>query len=215
MEKHMKYEKLVCFDLDGTLSEGQSWERLNVALGMTAEQDYELYKQYNAGKLDYNQWMQRLVAAYSRTGESHRDIMDRLYDEVAFFSGAEKAVRAVQARGYQTVLVSGSIDIYVQHAADRLGIESAFACSSVVFDADGFVSQFSHSGDEHTAKLRFLESVARDRGLLLDQCVCVADGPNDLDMFLATGKGITFPGTEVEQHAWKVIDSVADLPQVL
>ena len=49
--------KLVCFDLDNTLIAANSWERLNLALGITAEEDTAMYKQFKAGSLSYTDWL--------------------------------------------------------------------------------------------------------------------------------------------------------------
>jgi len=45
--------------------------------------------------------------------------------------------------------------------------------------------------------------------------VCVGDGANDLELFAATGKGVAFTNTPAAEKAWKVVESLEDVPSVL
>tara|TARA_B100000745_G_C20117337_1_gene382521 strand:+ start:500 stop:1135 length:636 start_codon:yes stop_codon:yes gene_type:complete len=211
----MAYEKIVCLDIDGTLSQQNSWERLNVALGMKPEQDYALFQAYVDGELAYDAWMEQLVMSYTRGEESHQEIVTRLSADTHLVAGAREIVDAVKAAGYGVLLLSGTFDSFVDRVAEELGVADYQACTRIVFDAQGYIQQFDHSGDEHQAKLRLLTEYLAERGLQLDQCICVGDGPNDLDMFQATGKGITFSDSKIVAQAWKVIDTLSDLPKVL
>lgn len=208
-------EKLICFDLDGTLAKGQSWEQLNVALGMSVERDWELYKAYLDGAFDYDGWMERIVADYVRTERPHREIITDLYSSLELLPGATEAVVAAKERGYRVALISGSYVPYVEAAAQALGIGDWHACTEIIYDEDGYVSRYKHSDDEGAAKLTYLTAVAEKHGLALTECICVADGPNDEAMFTATKKGITFPESPVKDIAWKVIDSIDELPVVI
>lgn len=44
-------QKTLTLDLDGTVTPHSTWEDLNTALGITTEQDKELFEQYLAGTL--------------------------------------------------------------------------------------------------------------------------------------------------------------------
>jgi len=54
-------------------------------------------------------------------------------------------------------------------------------------------------------------------GIDLEQCACVGDGGNDIEIFKITKRGITFSssGEEIKQGAWKVVDSLGDIKEVL
>lgn len=53
-------QPVIFFDIDNTLTEDNSWERLNLAAGMTAEEDYELYRQFHSGDITYTEWTDEL-----------------------------------------------------------------------------------------------------------------------------------------------------------
>jgi phosphoserine phosphatase len=44
-------KKLVVFDLDGTLIEGNTWLSFNLALGLSHQEDAGLFLQYQAGTI--------------------------------------------------------------------------------------------------------------------------------------------------------------------
>ena len=60
----------------------------------------------------------------------------------------------------------------------------------------------------------YLESFCEMLGIGLDECACIGDGANDLELFRKTGRGITFRGSKIESDAWKVIDSLKDIPAI-
>lgn len=200
--------KLICFDLDGTLTKENSWHALNTTLGMTAERDEELLSSYGAGKITYEQWQDAIVASYVRTNTSHEDLVTEAFKNPELLPGARRIIDELKERGSVVVLISGSFDYYVHRVANTLGIDDYRACSALIYDDKGYVTTVAHSGDEHEAKLTYLKELAEKYGVPLTECICVGDGPNDLDMFNATGKGITFTGSPIENDAWRVVDSL-------
>jgi phosphoserine phosphatase len=48
----------------------------------------------------------------------------------------------------------------------------------------------------------------------MQECACIADGANDIEMFRRTGRGVTFRGSPIEKDAWKVIDSLHDIREI-
>ena len=62
--------KLICFDIDGTLIEGNSWYTLNTALGVTPKEDLELHKAYSTGLITYTDWLTTLETLYRKRGKT-------------------------------------------------------------------------------------------------------------------------------------------------
>jgi phosphoserine phosphatase len=60
-------KKLICFDLDGTLTEN-TWELFNARLGISLEGDVRLFKEYVKGTLPYKEWILQLVRMYKENG---------------------------------------------------------------------------------------------------------------------------------------------------
>lgn len=212
---YMAYEKLVCIDIDGTLSEKNSWERMNVALGMSPEKDYKLFKAYMANEIIYDDWLNALVTAYARGSETHERIIVDLFSDTNLVPEARDVVSAAQSAGYNVLLLSGAVDEFVHQVAKELGVTDYRACTQIVYDEEGYIERFAHAGDERDAKVHLLKEYVAEVGLSLDQCICVGDGGNDEGIFELTGKGIAFEGTPIAHKAWKVIPSLAALPSVL
>jgi phosphoserine phosphatase len=207
--------KLICFDLDGTVTREQSWRKLNISLGMSQQRDEELFLSYNSNKITYEQWQEAIVTSYVRTDVSHKSLVAEAFTNPELLPEACRVIDELKDKGYVVVLISGSFDYYVQRVANILGIDDYRACSTLVYDDQGYITNVKHSGDEHEAKLAYLEELAQKYNTPLNECICVGDGPNDIEMFKATGKGITFTGSPIENEAWKVVDLLQEVLDVV
>ena len=61
--------KLVCFDLNKTLIEENTWLKLNLAMGVTKEEDEMLLRQYETGVISYLEWQRTLLKIYKKRGD--------------------------------------------------------------------------------------------------------------------------------------------------
>jgi phosphoserine phosphatase len=124
-------------------------------------------------------------------------------------------IKTLKNDGYAIAIISGSFDMAVKQVAKRAGIEHAFGCASIVFDENDMLQDVVTHGDESSAKLALLTELAQSLGVPLSQCACIGDGENDIAMFEATGCGITFRGSPIESSAWRVVDSIDEIPAVI
>jgi phosphoserine phosphatase len=207
--------KLVCLDLDETLIHEKSWLMLGLALGMTKERDDELYAEYKAGKITYEEWNNFVVAEYSKHKDATREGITEILSQYTLKDGAREMIRYLRERDYELVLISGSMDIIVNNVAHELGISYARANNILVFNEDGRLESIHTPGDDTKAKADHLEAFCELLDIKMSECACIADGANDIEMFKRTQHGITFTGSPIEKDAWKVIDSFADIPSVL
>jgi len=207
--------KLVCFDLDRTLIKENSWYDLNLALGITHEEDTAMYDDYMAGKFTYPEWTKKLLELFKHNPKANEKDITEILSRYTLVDGAREAVSYLKEKGYHVALISGSLDVLVDLVARDLGIELAEATNEFVFDESGKLVDIISPGDDKHIKLHHLESFARRLGLELSQCACIGDGDNDIEMFRATGKGITFKGSKIESEAWKVVESLKSLKSIL
>lgn len=206
--------KLICFDLDDTLTDGYSWMRLNMAMGMSEAEDNMLVKLNREGALEYEQWTDLLQNIYKKRGKATLAGMDAALSTFNYKSGVKETIAYLQNKGYQIALVSGAVDMYVDKIARDLGITLAQGNSVLVFDSGENLERIVTFGDDYFAKLRHLESFCRRLGIALSECACIGDGENDIEMFRATGRGITFTGSPIASDAWQVVDSISDLQKI-
>ena len=209
--------KLVCFDMDDTLINQNSWYKLNVALGVTAAEDQGMYDSYGKGDLSYSDWLDKLVELYQKRGLANRKNVTAALSEYAFKDGAEDLLHHLQTKHYQLALISGSFNILVDSVADALGIIHRKANTTISFDKADNLLEVNSEGDELHAKLRHLEIFCKELNIDITECVCIGDGANDVEMFKRTGKGITFLDApdHVKDVAWKVVSGLSEIKKLL
>lgn len=207
--------KLVCFDIDDTLITENSWEKMNLALGMTTEEDMQLYHEFVSGVITYEVWMQKLLAHYVRHGDATREGITSILSGYKLAPYAREVVTYLRERDYELVLISGSTNILVELLAHDLGISYYRSNNELVFDDEGKLINIHTHGNDTRVKADHLEAFCELLGLDIVEAACIADGANDIEMFRRTGHGITFRGSKIERDAWKVIDSLAEIPTIL
>jgi phosphoserine phosphatase len=137
-----------------------------------------------------------------------------IFSHYELADGAREAVEYVRSKGYETALISGSIDIMVDLVAHDLGITYAKANNTFIFDDANRLTGIHTFGDDTIGKADHLESFCDKLGISMNECACIGNGENDIEMFRRTGHGITFRGSKIEHDAWKVIDSLKDIPTI-
>lgn len=206
--------KLICFDLDDTLIDRNSWKELDLAFGMSSEEAKMLYMLFKEGVLTYSQWAEITLKIFQKRGSATYGAINNIFTGYEYKPGVVETVAYLKNAGYRLGLISGSVDILVDKVAKDLGIEFAEANNILVFDEQDRLENIVFFGDDSLSKTRHLQSFCRKLGLKLSECACLGDGANDAEMFKVTGHGITFKGSPIQGSAWKVIDSIADLKTI-
>lgn len=206
--------QLICFDLDYTLISHNSWEVLNNALGIDPEDDRKLFEYYKAGRITAQEWNDKLLETYREHTHATRAGITEILTNHTLMEGAADVIAYLKDKGYAVVLVSGSMDIIVDMVATELGIDYKKANSTFGFDENDKLISLKNDGDDVSAKLRYLKEFCELLNVSIDECACVGDGANDIKMFQATKRGITFKGSPIEGEAWKVISTLSDLKTI-
>lgn len=206
--------KLVCFDLDDTITRGYSWERLNRAMGISLAEDKQMQAWYREGVIHYELWIRLIERLYLTRGNAQLGLIHECLGTWEYMPGAKETIAYLQQKGYEIALVSGAPDVYVDKIARDLGISLAQANCMLVFDSAEMLEQIVTYGDHVKHKLRHLESYCRKLGISISECASIGDGDNDLDLFRATGHGITFKGSPIAKDAWYVVDGLAGLQEI-
>lgn len=208
-------QKLICFDLDGTLSPHSSWELLNAKLGITPEQDQELFDQYKAGTLTYEEWTPALVRIYKENNPVKRDELRALAESVVLREEARQCIVDAKSKGYDVLLMSGSVDVIVEGLAKRLGIPEWLACSKGEFNENEELIDILSMGDEGPAKLKLLQEYCDQKQIAMNDVITVGDGGNEREIFQVT-KGILLgDNKELIPFAWKQVENLSEVNQFL
>ena len=209
--------RLIIFDLDKTLIKNSSWQRLNYAFGISKKQDQTLLSEYKQGKLGYVSWIQRLLLLYLKNYKpSKKDVLTVL-KRYTYKKGAKETVKYLKAKGYEIAIITGSVNLLVEHVAKELGIpkKHALANNTLVFNSKTKLTNIQTIADDPEAKLLMLKKLCKDLKIQASSCVTVGDGDNDRTLFLKTKHGITFKNSEIKKLAWKTIGKLQDLKTIL
>jgi phosphoserine phosphatase len=182
-------KRLVVFDVDSTLVQGEVIEALAEHAGCGAEVR-AVTEAAMRGELDFTQSLRRRVALLAGLPVS---VLAEVSSRLEFTPGARTTVRTLKRLGFRCGAVSGGFTQIVEPLADDLGLD--FCTANVLEVRDGkLTGQVIGPVVDRSGKADALRQAAEHFGVPLAQCVAVGDGANDIDMLTAAGLGVAFNG---------------------
>jgi phosphoserine phosphatase len=207
--------RLICFDLNGTLIKENSWMNLNFAMGVTQKEDLDLLNQYREGDISYQEGLDKLLVLYKERGKFiKKNVLDALFT-FTYREGAKEIISYLQKYNYKLAILSGSFDILVEKVAGELHIPLWAANNRFVFDENGVGKAINCIGNDDIFKRKKIVEMCRSMNIDVQECACVGDSENDGEIFKLTGKGIALRGSVVEKDAWKVINNLVEIKNIL
>jgi len=194
--------KLVAFDMDSTLISIECIDEIADLVGRKREVAAITEAAMRGEIDDYKESLRRRVALLAGAPEA---ALQRVYDErLQLNPGVETFVRACQAAGLKTLLISGGFTFFSERVRRRLGLD--FARANTLGVAQGRLTGTLLQrpwGDivDGAEKRRMLLEVAELMGIEAAQVIAVGDGANDLPMMKAAGLSIAYhpkPAVAVE-----------------
>lgn len=210
--------EVVGFDIDETFAPSISWRLLTVGLGASLEKHLGFYEDLKSGKLTLVQAQNKLVNLWQLTGNANVGFIKDLFEKREIYPASFKTVKYLQAKGYRLVVISGGVDLYVETIAKRLGITDFYANTKLIWEGDDLVGM-EYELDQAGKKLEQLKDYLKNVGVSKNKCVFVGDSDNDKKVMVYTKHGILVKTPEYTKEmgrvAWKVIDKVGVLKQIL
>jgi phosphoserine phosphatase len=180
-------KRLVVFDVDSTLIQGEVIEMLAAHAGRE-EEVREITEAAMRGDLDFTESLRQRVATLAGLPES---VLDDVAGELLLTSGARTTIRTLKRLGFRCGVVSGGFIRVIQSLVDELGLDFAAANELEVVDGR-LTGQVIGEIIDRPGKAAALRRFADEAGVPLAQCVAVGDGANDIDMISAAGLGVAF-----------------------
>jgi phosphoserine phosphatase len=179
--------RLVAFDMDSTLIQGEVIDELAKLAGVGAEVQ-QITESAMRGELDFQQSFRRRVALLKGLPES---ALQQVIANIPLTDGAERLVATLRRLGYKTAILSGGFTFFGRVLQERLAIDHVLANTLDIRDGvvTGAVVPPIIDGN---GKAEHLKQIAEYEGLSLEQCIAVGDGANDLPMLRCAGLGIAF-----------------------
>ena len=180
-------KRLIVFDVDSTLVQGEVIEMLAARAGAEAEVR-AVTEAAMRGELDFEESLRRRVAVLAGLPES---VLDEVAGELELTPGARTTIRTLKRLGFRCGVVSGGFTRVIEGLVDELGLD--FCAANELEIVDGrltgrVVGEIVDRPGKAVALRRFAESF----GVPLEQCVAVGDGANDIDMLSTAGLGVAF-----------------------
>ena len=180
-------KRLVCFDWDSTLIQGEVIEMLAAHAGKE-EEVAAITARAMRGELDFEESLRERVAVLAGLDAS---IIDEVAREIQLTPGARETIATLNRIGYRTAVVSGGFIQVLEGLAAEMQLD--YVRANTLEIADGkLTGRVTGKVVDRKAKEEFLREFAADSGVGMRQTVAVGDGANDIDMITAAGLGIAF-----------------------
>jgi len=180
--------RLVAMDMDSTLITIECIDEIADMQGLKPQVS-EITEAAMRGELDFSESLRRRVALLAGLDAG---ALQQVYDERLRISpGGEAMLKAVQAAGIRTLLVSGGFTFFTERLGARLGLDYTHA--NVLEIADGKLTGRVVGGIvDAEEKKRTVERVCAELGIAPSQAVVMGDGANDLSMMSIAGLSVAF-----------------------
>ena len=200
---------LIALDMDSTLINIECIDEIAAAAGRRAEVAAITESAMRGEIADYKDSLRRRVALLR--GVPAQALEQVWRERLRLNPGAEVLVRACQAAGLKTLLVSGGFTFFTDRVCAQLGLD--FARSNVLEIADGALTgrlvdqPWGDICDGQEKKRMLLQSCQR-LGIAPNRAIAVGDGANDLPMMAVAGLSVAYHAKpRVREQAHVAIDA--------
>ena len=185
--------KLIAFDMDSTLINIECIDEMADAAGRKAEVAAITEAAMRGEIADYKESLrQRVRLLEGVTVEQMQQVLDQ---GLQLNPGAAELVRACQAVGLKTLLVSGGFTFFTDAVRDRLRIDWTHSNVLEIQDkalTGRMVDQPWGDICDGDEKRRMLLQTCAAMGISPAQAIAMGDGANDLPMMGAAGLSVAF-----------------------
>jgi phosphoserine phosphatase len=180
-------KRLVVFDVDSTLIQGEVIEMLAAHAGC-ADEVRAVTEAAMRGELDFAQSLERRVACLEGLPAS---VLDEVADTLELTPGARTTIRTLKRLGFRCGVVSGGFTTIIDRLSERLGLDFSLANDLEIVDGK-LTGRVTGEIVDRAGKATALRRSADKFDVPLAQCVAVGDGANDIDMLSTAGLGVAF-----------------------
>ena len=180
-------KRLIVFDVDSTLIQGEVIEMLAARAG----REHEVAAVTEAamrGELDFAESLHQRVAALAGLDVS---VLDEVAMELQLTPGARTTIRTLHRMGYHCGVVSGGFRQVIEPLAHELELD--FVKANTLEISEGkLTGRVKGEIVDRAGKAKALRAFADSVGVPMEQTIAVGDGANDIDMLTVAGLGIAF-----------------------
>ncbi|WP_203236766.1 phosphoserine phosphatase SerB [Nocardia panacis] len=180
-------KRLIVFDVDSTLIQGEVIEMLAAHAGVEDEVR-RVTEAAMRGELDFAESLRQRVATLAGLDES---VIEEVAERIELTPGARTTIRTLRRLGFRCGVVSGGFRQVIEPLAHELELD--FVQANTLEIRDGrLTGRVTGEIVDRAYKATALRKFAAEAGVPMEQTVAVGDGANDIDMLNAAGLGIAF-----------------------
>ncbi|MQY23234.1 Phosphoserine phosphatase SerB2 [Nocardia sp. RB20] len=180
-------KRLIVFDVDSTLIQGEVIEMLAAHAGVEDEVR-KVTEAAMRGELDFAESLRQRVATLAGLQES---VIDEVAEAITLTPGARTTIRTLRRLGFRCGVVSGGFRQVIEPLAHELELDFVQANTLEVVGGR-LTGKVIGEIVDRPGKAVALRRFAAEAGVPMEQTVAVGDGANDIDMLNAAGLGIAF-----------------------
>ncbi|HEX6344311.1 phosphoserine phosphatase SerB [Umezawaea sp.] len=180
-------KRLVVFDVDSTLIQGEVIEMLAAHVGCE-DKVRDITEAAMRGELDFTESLRRRVALLEGLPE---EVLDEVGANLELTAGARTTIRTLKRLGFRCGVVSGGFTRVIRGLVEELSLDFCAANELEVVDGE-LTGRVVGDVVDRAGKAVALRRFAAEAGVPLAQCVAVGDGANDIDMLGTAGLGVAF-----------------------
>jgi phosphoserine phosphatase len=213
-----KKTKLICFDIDGTITENKSsFAALADGLGCDVSKVVSIYRAVVKEELPISEGERAVTEIFRNSGKANKRFINRVFEKTELKKDAQELLPYLKEEGWKIYLVSGAIDMFVKIIASRIGADGLYFNSSLKFGLMGGLKTIRYGGNEGLAKARQIKELAKKYSMDVKEIFFVGDSENDYHAFVETGRGIAVKpfAEKLGTVAWKQIDSLLEIKDLV
>ncbi|MDH4225058.1 MAG: phosphoserine phosphatase SerB [Deltaproteobacteria bacterium] len=191
-----RVKRLVVFDLDSTLIQGEVIDEL-ARVAHAEDEVRHITEEAMNGRVDFKESLIRRVSLLKGITA---DQMEAVYHSLHLTPGAEELIRVLRRLGYKTAVISGGFTYFSERIRQRLQLDYAYA-NTLELENGCLTGRVTGDIIDGERKASLLEEIARRENIHLDQVIAIGDGANDLPMLGKAGLGIAFNAKPMVREA--------------
>ncbi|MFQ5640700.1 MAG: phosphoserine phosphatase SerB [bacterium] len=191
---HRQRRRLVVFDMDNTLIEGEIIDELAKCANV-GEKVSALTQRAMAGEIEFAEALKQRVKLLKGLPVS---VLEEVALGMQLTAGAFDLVSTLKAMGFKLALISGGFTFFANRMKEKLSLDYAFA-NDLEIENDVLTGKVKGRIIDRETKGKIVKELAEREGISREEIVAVGDGANDEIMLRNSGLGIAFNASELLQ----------------
>ncbi|MCG6909109.1 MAG: phosphoserine phosphatase SerB [Deltaproteobacteria bacterium] len=191
-DRFQKPKRVVVFDCDSTIIQGEVIDELAEVAGVGADVK-AMTEEAMSGNLDFKDAVRKRVSLLKGLTT---DQLESLTKSIHLTPGTEDLISTLHFMGYKVGVISGGFSFFTDYLKQRLGLDYVYA-NELEIENGQVTGSIKGEIIDAERKGEILIEIARLENITKDQIVAVGDGANDRFMLQNAGLAIAFSPKEI------------------